>query len=155
MKGYVQVYTGSGGHPNLAAFGIALRAAGAGLRVFIGQFIPSKRSSEVQALERWADCITVEQFGGETSIANAPASLSIDAAVGGLERIRAIFTESAYQLVILTDANVAVSKGLFSADALLGLVNTRPFDTELVITGRDARPEIIAQADLMTEFKSI
>jgi ATP:corrinoid adenosyltransferase len=63
MQGYVQVYTGDGKGKTTAALGLALRAAGAGLKVFIGQFIKSAPYCEIKALERFADRISVRQFG--------------------------------------------------------------------------------------------
>ena len=155
VKGYVQVYTGSGVDNTMAALGLALRAAGAGLHVFIGQFVHSGRISDVEALKRWADYITVERFGGKSLIADQPSDTDIEAALRGLERIGTVLSTSTYQLVILADANVALDLGLFSVDDLLNVIKMRPDDTEVVITGRNARPEIIAQADLMTEMKAI
>jgi cob(I)alamin adenosyltransferase len=63
MKGYVQVYTGNGKGKTTAAFGLALRAAGAGLRVYIAQFVKGSRYSELNAVERLSDSITLEQYG--------------------------------------------------------------------------------------------
>ena len=62
-KGYIQVYTGNGKGKTTASLGLALRAAGAGLKVFIGQFIKKRRCSEHKALERFKDLITVKQYG--------------------------------------------------------------------------------------------
>jgi cob(I)alamin adenosyltransferase len=63
MTGYVQVYTGDGKGKTTAATGLALRAAGAGLKVFIAQFVKSEKYSEILALERFADLITCRQYG--------------------------------------------------------------------------------------------
>jgi cob(I)alamin adenosyltransferase len=62
-KGYVQVYTGDGKGKTTAAFGLALRAAGYDLQVFIAQFIKGRRYSEIKALEKLKDNITIEQYG--------------------------------------------------------------------------------------------
>ena len=155
MKGYVQVYTGSEGDSTLAAIGLALRAAGAGLHVFIGQFIDSWHNSEVLALKRWSDRIVIEQFGIQAMPDRQLSKADFEAAASGLKRISTVISASIYHLVILADANLAVSLGLFSADALLRIVKMRPLNTEVIITGRDARPEIIAQADLVTELRAI
>ena len=63
MKGYIQVYTGNGKGKTTAALGLAIRAAGAGLKVFIAQFIKMGEYSEIKALKRFEDLIKVEQFG--------------------------------------------------------------------------------------------
>ena len=62
-RGYIQVYTGNGKGKTTAALGLALRAAGAGLRVFIAQFIKKKRCSEHKILEQLSDYITLRQYG--------------------------------------------------------------------------------------------
>ena len=59
MKGYVQIYTGEGKGKTTAALGLALRAAGAGLNVFIGQFMKGRDYSEIKALERYGDLISI------------------------------------------------------------------------------------------------
>jgi cob(I)alamin adenosyltransferase len=66
-NGYIQVYTGDGKGKTTAALGLALRAAGAGLNVYVAQFIKSGDYSEIKALSRLADRITVEQFGWDGS----------------------------------------------------------------------------------------
>ena len=72
MKGYVQIYTGDGKGKTTAALGLALRAAGAGLKVYIAQFIKGMKYSELDALGRLSDCITVKQYGRRCFIYNAP-----------------------------------------------------------------------------------
>ena len=62
-RGYIQVYTGDGKGKTTAAIGLAIRAAGAGLKVFMAQFIKMGDYSEIKALRRFSDLITVEQFG--------------------------------------------------------------------------------------------
>jgi cob(I)alamin adenosyltransferase len=92
MKGYVQIYTGNGKGKTTAAIGLAVRAAGAGLKVFIGQFIKMGDYSEIKALkERLSDLITVEQYGSNGFIGNKkPSPEQIQAAVKGLERIKKV-----------------------------------------------------------------
>ena len=63
MKGYIQVYTGNGKGKTTAALGLSIRAAGAGLKVFIVQFLKKGDYSEIKALERFSDLITIEQYG--------------------------------------------------------------------------------------------
>jgi cob(I)alamin adenosyltransferase len=60
-----------------------------------------------------------------------------------------------HQLIVLDEANVAVSCGLLTASELLGIMDLKPQGTELVITGRGATPEILARADLVSEIKSL
>jgi len=154
-KGYVQVYTGDGKGKTTAALGLALRAAGAGLRVYIGQFLKRGPYSEVRALERFSDLISVEQYGTGRFVTAPPGSKDIEAAGRGLETARAAMSSGRYQIIVLEEANVAVNLGLFAVEDLLRLMADKPEAVEIVITGRGAPPEIIDRADLVTEMKNL
>jgi cob(I)alamin adenosyltransferase len=155
MKGYIHVYTGDGKGKTTAALGLALRAAGAGLKVFIAQFMKRGDYSEIKALERFGEEVTVEQYGLGRFVRGNPDPADIDAARKGLERVREIFTAGCHGLVILDEANVAAACGLFSPVDLLDLINARPEGVEVVLTGRNAAPEILTRADLVTEMKMV
>jgi cob(I)alamin adenosyltransferase len=155
MQGYIHVYTGDGKGKTTAALGLALRAAGAGLKVFIAQFMKLGDYSEIKALERFGEEVTVEQYGLGRFIRGNPDPADIDAARKGLERVREIFTAGRHALVILDEANVAAACGLFSPVDLLDLINARPEGVEVVLTGRNAAPEILTRADLVTEMKMV
>ena len=155
MKGYIQVYTGNGKGKTTAAIGLSIRAAGAGLKVFIAQFIKMGEYSEIHALKRFSDLITIEQFGRGRFIKGNPSPEDIQAAGKGLARIENIIDSREYHVMILEEANVAVTCGLFSVQELLRIIDNKPDDLELIITGRNARPEIIERADLVTEMKEI
>jgi len=154
-KGYVQVYSGDGKGKTTAALGLALRAAGAGIKVYIGQFMKSGAYSEIRALKRFSDLITVEQFGTGRFIQGLPVPEDIVAARNGLEKSRKAMNSGQYGLVILEEANVAVTFGLFPVADLLNIIAEKPEAVEMVITGRGAHSEVIARADLVTEMKSV
>lgn len=155
MQGYVQVYTGDGKGKTTAALGLALRAAGAGLRVFIAQFMKGADNSESEALRRFDDLIDVKRHGSGQFIKEIPSEEDIEAARQGLADARRALASGEYQLVILDEANVAVHFGLFSVKDLLDLIAARPPEVELVITGRRAAWEIIEVADLVTEMVEV
>jgi cob(I)alamin adenosyltransferase len=155
MRGYVQVYTGDGKGKTTAAIGLALRAAGAGLKVFIGQFVKGMPYSEIKALDKCSELITLRQFGRDCFIYHEPTAEDIEVARAGLEEVRKVITSGEYQLVILDEANIATYYKLFSVDELLELINARPEDVELVITGRYADRRIIDRADLVTEMREV
>jgi cob(I)alamin adenosyltransferase len=155
MKGYIQVYTGDGKGKTTAALGLALRAAGAGLKVFVAQFLKLGDYSEIAALKRMADLITVEQFGCGRFIRGAPEPEDIAAARRGLARVQEIFAAGRHAVVILDEANVAAACGLFAPVDLLDLISARPEGVEVVLTGRNAAAEILARADLVTEMKAL
>ena len=155
MKGYVQVYTGDGKGKTTASLGLSIRAAGAGLRVYIAQFIKSGDYSEIKALKRFDDLITVEQFGLGRFIRGKPADADIKAGAAGIEKIKRVFSEGRYDVVIVEEGNTAVACGVILVEALLELIDIRPESTELVITGRGADPRVIEKADLVTEMQAV
>lgn len=154
-KGYLQVYTGDGKGKTTAAFGLALRAVGAGLRVYIAQFVKGMRYSELDTLERFGDELVVEQFGRDCFIRKAPEPADVVAARAGYDRAAEILRSGEYDVVVLDEANIATHFGLFSVDMLLTLVDARPDHVELVITGRRADPRLLERADLVTEMREV
>ncbi|MEW5815337.1 MAG: cob(I)yrinic acid a,c-diamide adenosyltransferase [Spirochaetota bacterium] len=155
MKGYVQVYTGNGKGKTTAALGLTLRAAGAGLKVYIGQFLKTGTYSEIKALERFRDLVVVEQFGGSGFITGKPTERDIQRAQKGLKRVLEVVEGGGFNLVILEEINVALKLNLISLDMVVELLDKRPGNVELVLTGRDAHAAIIERADLVTEMKAI
>ena len=155
MKGYVQVYTGNGKGKTTASLGLSLRAAGAGLKVFIAQFLKQGDYSEIRALERFSDLIRIEQYGLGRFVKGQPTDEEIQAAEKGLQEIKEAMLSGKYDVIIVEEGNVAASCGLFEVQKLLDLISLKPDGIELVITGRGATPEVIDQADLVTEMKEI
>jgi cob(I)alamin adenosyltransferase len=153
-KGYVTVFTGNGKGKTTASIGLSVRAAGAGLKVFMGQFIKKGEYSEIKALKRFSHFITVEQFGLGRFTGKKPKPEDIQEARKGLERVKQVIASEMYDLVILDEANVAVKLGLFDVQELLDLVINKPQSLELVITGRYASAPIIEVADNVTEFNA-
>ena len=154
-RGYVQIYTGNGKGKTTAALGLAIRAVGAGLRVFIGQFIKKQRCSEHVALEFFGDRIVVRQYGRGLIMGRKPSPADIKAAQAGYEEVKNILLSQEYDVVILDEANVAAHYGLITVSELLDLVATKPKNVELVITGRHADQKVMDAADLVTEMREI
>jgi len=155
MKGYIQVYTGSGKGKTTAALGLALRAAGAGFRVYIAQFVKGMKYSELDILPRLSDYITLKQYGRDCFIEREPTNEDIQAAQEGLKEVKEIMCSGEYQMIILDEANIANYFNLFSVDDLLDFMREKPRGVELVITGRKADTRVIEAADLVTEMKEI
>lgn len=155
MKGYVQIYTGNGKGKTTAAIGLSVRAAGAGLNVFIAQFIKMGEYSEIKSLKKFSDRITIKQFGRGKFIKGAPSEEDMEAAQKGLHAVRVALLSGKYDIIILEEGNVAASIGLLSTDDIIHLIDRKPEHVEIVITGRNASREIIDKADLVTEMKDI
>jgi len=155
MKGYVHVYTGDGKGKTTAALGLALRAVGAGMKVFIGQFVKGMKYAELESLARFKGEIEVRQYGRDCFIHNDPEEADIRVAREGLNEIKSVLASGDYQLVILDEANIATWYRLFTVNELLEAVSGRDPSVEVVITGRKAEPEVLEMADLVTEMREV
>lgn len=156
-RGYVQVYTGDGKGKTTAALGLAMRACGAGLRVYIGQFIKEMVYGEVDILRERFPEVTVELFGTEEGciVGRAPNDSDVAAARQGLQRAREILAGGEYDLVILDEITIPVAMGLLREEDLLELIDLKPENVELIMTGRSAPKAVIDRADLVSEVKEV
>ena len=100
MKGYVQVYTGNGKGKTTAALGLALRAAGAGIKVYFAQFVKGMKYSEFDAIARLKDLITVKQYGRRCFIHDKPEEKDIKFAKKGLKEVKEIMSSGKYHYKI-------------------------------------------------------
>ena len=157
MKGYglLQVYTGTGKGKTTAALGLALRAVGAGKKVYFAQFVKGKIYSEIDAINRYIPEITVKQYGRGCFIVNEPTLEDIQAAKEGLEEVGAVIRSGKYDVVVLDEATIALHYKLFSVEELIAVLQEKHEETEIAITGRYAPEELIEIADLVTEMKEI
>lgn len=155
MKGYIQVYTGNGKGKTTAAFGLTLRAVGAGKKVFFAQFVKSQIYSEVKAVQKFLPSVTIKQYGLDCFIVNTPTPADIAAARKGFKEISEIIKAGQHEVVILDEANIAIYYNLFSEDELIELIQSKPQEMEIIITGRYATPKLVEIADLVTEMKEI
>jgi len=155
-QGLIEVYTGDGKGKTTAALGLALRAAGRGLRVYIVQFMKGRTDyGEVAALQHQPN-ITLVQFGRPDFVdRDKPDPQDVVMAQEALEHSLDILANGQYDVLILDEINVALDYGLLSLDQVLALLDTKPPHVELVLTGRYAHPQVIERADLVTEMLSI
>jgi len=154
MRGMVHVYTGNGKGKTTAALGLAIRAVGAGKKVFIAQFVKGMKYSELNSLAE-INNIDVKQYGLDCFIVNKPKKEDIEAARKGLKESAEILKNGEYDIVILDEANIAVYFELFSIEELIGIVENRKKNIEVIITGRYADPMLIDFADLVTEMREV
>lgn len=154
MDGYIQVYTGNGKGKTTAALGLALRAAGHGLRTFFGQFLKGRPSGEIEAVQRLSPLIRIEQFGREGFILvkDGPDDEDVTRAREGLRRSQDAMLSGEYRIVVLDEINTAVHFGLLREADVLDLLDRRPGGVEIVLTGRYAPESFLDRADLVTEM---
>ena len=155
-RGLIQVYTGSGKGKTTAALGLALRAAGHDLQVYIVQFMKGwPHYGELVSVQHLPN-VTLRQFGRPDFVNREhPNPEDIRLAHEALDHARQIVASGDYDLVILDEVNVALDYGLIGLDDLLALLDAKPEHVELVLTGRGAHPEIVKLADLVTEMLAI
>ena len=154
--GLVQVYTGNGKGKTTAALGLALRAAGSGLRTYIGQFLKSRHYGELVTVRRLAPYVTVEQYGlaGWVHV-NGVTPEQRAAAQEGLAKVRRALLSGEYDLVVADEINIALDFGILTEGEVIDLIDNRPPQVELVLTGRRAAVSIIGRADLVTEMQEV
>lgn len=155
-RGLVQVYTGDGKGKTTAALGLALRAAGHGMRVHIVQFMKGWTDyGELVSLRNQPN-ITLVQFGRPDFVdRDNPDPRDVRMAQDALQHGLDVVASGEYDVVILDEVNVALDFGLVSLEQVLKLLDARPPHVELVLTGRAAHPEIMQRADLVTEMRSV
>ena len=153
--GCVQIYTGNGKGKTTAALGLALRSAGAGHKVFIGQFTKAAQYSELNALKHLAEWITIHQYGSGSFLFKGVTNEDRELAQNGLAELRNAAASGNYDLVVFEEANIAVHYELFPVAELLEIIQKKPKHVELVFTGRNAHPDLIEAEDLVTAMKEI
>jgi cob(I)alamin adenosyltransferase len=153
-KGLVSIFTGDGKGKTTAAIGTAVRAAGHGLRVFIAFFVKGDKfpRGEDNALSqlpsititscRHKDWIDKENIKAEDK----------EMAESALAAAREAMLNGNYSLIVLDEINIAINYGLVSLDEVIELVNDKPQNVELILTGRYAEPKLVQMADLVTEM---
>ena len=151
MNGKIIVFTGDGKGKTTAAFGMALRAAGHGKRVIIIQFLKKGDYGEIKAFKKFNN-VEVFQFGKEEFVFE-PEEEDFRKAAEAINMASKKLTEKPFML-ILDEANVALSMGLIKLGDILDLIDGRG-ETNIVLTGRNAPKKIIELADLVTEMKKI
>lgn len=155
FKGYIQVYTGNGKGKTTAALGLALRAAGHGLRTYIGQFLKGQAYGELLAARKLDPLITIEQFGrkGFVHVTGNPDEEDIRRVRSGLEKCRRAMLSGRFAIIVLDEINVALHFRLLEEKDVLGFLDRKPADVEVVLTGRYAPASLLRRADLVTEMK--
>ena len=154
-QGYIQIYTGDGKGKTTAALGLALRAAGHGLRTYIAQFMKGQSYGELSS-SRLIPEINIEQFGKDTFIhIDQESPEDIRMAKYGLEKASQAMLSQKYNIIILDEVIVAIHFNLLTIAQVMDFISSKPENIELILTGRRAPQELIERADLVTEMREI
>ena len=156
-QGFVQIYTGNGKGKSTAAIGQAVRAAGIGLKTYIVQFMKEFPYNELKSLKFLSEWITIEQFGGDEFVYKneLPGSKELAKARSGLEAATEKMLSGRYDLIILDESIVAIYFKLIKTEDLIEIINKKPNNIELILTGRYCPRELIELADLVTEMEEV
>lgn len=155
-RGLVQVYTGNGKGKTSAAFGLAVRAIGRGLKVYIIQFIKGGFDyGELHIIDKFPN-LTLKAFGrGKFVTTKPPEKEDVELAQEALQLAKEVVQNGKYDIVILDEINVALNLKLIRLEEVMKLLKSKPRNVELVLTGRNVPDEVIEAADLVTEMKEV
>ena len=156
-KGYIQVYTGDGKGKTTASLGLAVRAAGHGLKTVIIQFMKGWIDyGELKGVAMLSPLVTIHQAGRDTFVdRESPDPEDVRLARDGWELAKETILGGKADIVVLDEINCAVDFGLLPVGEVLDLLRRKPDGMEIVLTGRGAPEAIVAAADLVTEMREI
>jgi cob(I)alamin adenosyltransferase len=155
-KGLLIVHTGKGKGKSTAAFGLAVRAMGHGFKVGVVQFVKGKwETGERGVLARFPELVTIKTMGEGFTWETQDRARDIAAARAAWQQAMLMMEDSTYRLILLDELNIVLRYDYLPvADVVARLVSRRP-DLHVVVTGRNAKDELIAAADLVTEMTMI
>jgi cob(I)alamin adenosyltransferase len=152
-KGLLIVHTGTGKGKSTAAFGLALRVLGRGGRVGVVQFIKGAwHTAERDALARFGDQISWHTMGEGFTWETQDRARDVAAAQRAWAKARELLADPSFALVVLDELNIALRYDYLDLADVLSAVTTRRPDLHVVVTGRNAKAELVAAADLVTEM---
>jgi cob(I)alamin adenosyltransferase len=152
-KGLLIVHTGTGKGKSTAAFGLALRMLGRGMRVGVVQFIKGAwHTSERDALAKFGDQVSWHSMGEGFTWETQDLARDIEAAERAWGKAQELMADPSFALVILDELNIALRYDYLALDKVLAVLAARRPDLHVAITGRNAKPKLIEAADLVTEM---
>lgn len=152
-RGLLIVHTGTGKGKSTAAFGLVLRCLGHGMRVGIVQFVKGAwATGERTALERFGDLVTCRAMGEGFTWDTQDRARDIAAARRAWETAQAMLADPSYRLVLLDELNIVLRYDYLPLAEIVAALKAKPRDLHVVVTGRNAKPELIEAADLVTEM---
>ena len=152
-KGLLIVHTGTGKGKSTAAFGLALRMLGRGHRVGVVQFIKGAwHSAERDALEKFGNQVAWFTMGEGFTWETQDRARDVAAAERAWEKVKELMADPSFSLIILDELNIALRYDYLDLDRVLATLTARRPDLHVVVTGRNAKPELIEVADLVTEM---
>src|SRR5690348_4507975 len=152
-RGLIIVHTGAGKGKSTAAFGMVLRCLGHGMRVGIVQFVKGAWSTgERHVLARFPELVTCRAMGEGFTWETQDRARDIAAARAAWEEAKTMIADPAYRLVLLDELNIVLRYDYLPIAEVVETLKAKPRDLHVVVTGRNAKPELVEIADLVTEM---
>jgi cob(I)alamin adenosyltransferase len=155
-RGLLIVHTGKGKGKSTAAFGMVFRHIGHGLRAGVIQFVKgSWGTGERTVLEKFPDLVTIKAMGEGFTWETQDINRDIAHAREGWEEAKRMIADPSYRMVLLDELNIVLRYDYLPLQEVLDVLKNKPADKHIVITGRNAKNELIELADLVTEIELI
>jgi cob(I)alamin adenosyltransferase len=155
-RGLIILHTGTGKGKSTAAFGLVLRCLGHGMRVGIVQFVKGAWSTgERTVLAGFPDLVTIRAMGEGFTWETQDRARDIAAARAAWALAKAMIADPGYRLVLLDELNIVLRYDYLPVEEVVTALRSKPRDLHVVVTGRNAKPELIEIADLVTEMRLV
>jgi cob(I)alamin adenosyltransferase len=155
-RGLLIVHTGKGKGKSTAAFGMVFRAIGHGFKVGVVQFVKGAWSTgESDVLDRFPEQVTIKAMGEGFTWDTQDRQRDLAAARGAWEMAKELIADESYKLILLDELNIVLRYDYLPLDEVLEVLRNKPRDTHVIVTGRNAKDELIELADLVTEMTEI
>jgi cob(I)alamin adenosyltransferase len=155
-RGLLIVHTGKGKGKSTAAFGMVFRALGHGFKIGIVQFVKGKwGTGERDILEKFSDQVTIKAMGEGFTWDTQDRARDIAAAKGAWEMAKALIMDESYKMILLDELNICLRYDYLDINEVVEFLRQKPRDTHVIVTGRNAKDELIEAADLVTEMTMI
>jgi cob(I)alamin adenosyltransferase len=155
-RGLLIVHTGNGKGKSSSAFGMAIRSLGWGMKVGIVQYVKgSWETGEKNFFQAYPDLLTFEVMGEGFTWDTQDREKDIAAARAAWERSKQLILDPDYDFIILDELNIVLRQDTLPIDEIVAFLKGRPLTKHICITGRNAKPELIELADLVTEFGEV
>ena len=155
-KGLLIVHTGKGKGKSTAAFGMVFRALGHGFKVGVVQFVKGVwETGERDVLDKVPELVTINAMGDGFTWETQDRQRDLAAARKAWDRAKELIADPAYKMVLLDELNICLRYDYLPLDEVVETLRNKPHDTHVIVTGRNAKDELIEIADLVTEMTEI
>ena len=152
-KGLLIVHTGKGKGKSTAAFGMVFRAVAHGFNVGIVQFVKGKwGTGERDILEKFPDQVSINAMGDGFTWDTQDRQRDLAAARQAWDRAKELIADPSYKMVLLDELNICLRYDYLPLDEVIETLRNKPADKHVIVTGRNAKEELIEIADLVTEM---